>query len=71
MIHLEYKKLHWYHRKKIYNTYTQPEKLTILTVESIDFEEASIHEEKQTDGKTNLEDRKEFNFSKKKHRLRG
>ena len=29
----------------------------------IDFEEVSIHEEKQTETKTNLEDRKEFNFS--------
>ena len=35
----------------------------IPTVELIDFEEISIHEEKQTDTKTNLENRKVFNFS--------
>ena len=48
---------------KIFNTNTQPQKLTIPTVELIDFEEVSIHEEKQPDTKTNFEDRKEFNFS--------
>ena len=47
---------------KIFNTNTQPQKLTISTVELIDFEEVSIHEVKKTDTKTNLEDRKEFNF---------
>ena len=47
---------------KIFNTNTQLQKLTIPTVELIDFEEVSIHEEKQTDTKTNLEDKKEFNF---------
>ena len=48
---------------KIFNTNTQPQKLTIPTVELIDFEKVSIHQEKKTDAKTNLEDRKEFNFS--------
>ena len=48
---------------KIFNTNTQPQKLTIPTVELIDFEELSIHEVKQTDTKTNSENRKEFNFS--------
>ena len=48
---------------KIFNTNTHPQKLTTPTVELINFEEVSIHEEKQTDTKTNLEDRKEFNFS--------
>ena len=48
---------------KIFNTNTQPQKLTIPTVELIDFEEISIHEENRTDTKTNLEDRREFNFS--------
>ena len=48
---------------KIFNTNTQPQKLTMPTVELIDFEEVSIHEEKQPDTKTNFEDRKEFNFS--------
>ena len=42
---------------KIFITNTQPQALTILTVELIDFEE------KQTDTKTNLEDRTEFNLS--------
>ena len=45
---------------KIFNTNTQPQKLTIPTVELIDFEKVSIHEEKQTNPKTNLGDRKEF-----------
>ena len=48
---------------KIFNTNTQPQKLTIPTVELIDFEEVSIHEEKQPDKIKNFEDRKEFNFS--------
>ena len=48
---------------KIFNTNTQPQKLTIPTVELIDFEEVPIHEEKQTNTKTNLGDGKEFNFS--------
>ena len=48
---------------KIFNTNTQSQKLTITTVELIDFEEVSIHKEKQTGTKTNLKDRKEFNFS--------
>ena len=48
---------------KIFNTNTQPQKLTIPTVELIDFEEILIHEENRTDTKTNLEDRREFNFS--------
>ena len=48
---------------KIFNTNTQPQKLTIPIIELIDAEEISIHEEKQTDTKTNLEDRKKFNFS--------
>ena len=42
---------------KIFNTNTQPNRLTIPTVELIDFEGVSLHEEKQTDTKTNLEDR--------------
>ena len=33
---------------KIFNTNTQHEKLTVPTVELINFEEVSIHEEKQT-----------------------
>ena len=48
---------------KIFYTDTQPQNLTKPTVELIDFEEILIHEEKQTDTKRNLEDRKEFNFS--------
>ena len=48
---------------KIFNTNTQPQKLTIPTVELIDFEEVSIHEEKQTETKQKLEGTKEFNFS--------
>ena len=48
---------------EIFNTNTQPQKLTIPTVELIDFEEVSIHEENRTDTKTNLEDRRQFNFS--------
>ena len=48
---------------KIFNTNTQPQRLTITTVELIDFEEVSVHEEKQTDTKTRFEDRKKFNFS--------
>ena len=48
---------------KILNTNTQPQKLTIPTVELIDFEEVSIHQEKQPDTKTNFEDRKEFDYS--------
>ena len=48
---------------KIFNTNTQPQKLTIPTIELFDFEEISIHEEKQTDRNTNFEDRKVFNFS--------
>ena len=48
---------------KIFNTITQPQKLTIPTVELIDFEQVSIHEENRTDTKTNLEDTRKFNFS--------
>ena len=48
---------------QIFNTNIQPQRLTIPTVELIDFDEVSIHEEKKTQTKTNLEDRKEFNFS--------
>ena len=47
---------------KIFNTNTTPQKLTIPTVELIDFEEVSINKEKQTNTKKNLGDRKEFNF---------
>ena len=47
---------------KMFNTNTQHQRLTIPTVESIDFEEVPIHEEKQTNTKSNLGDRKEFNF---------
>ena len=50
---------------KIFNTNTQPQKLTIPTVELINFEEISIHEKNQTDTKTNLKDRNEFNFSQR------
>ena len=48
---------------KIFNTNITPQKLTISTVELIDFEELPINEEKQNNTKTNLGDRKEFNFS--------
>ena len=48
---------------KIFNTNTQPQKLTIPTVELIDFEEVPVHEEEKTNTKTNLRDRKGFNFS--------
>ena len=41
---------------KIFNKNTQPQKLTVPTVELIDFEEVPIHEEKQTNTKTNLEE---------------
>ena len=47
---------------KIFNTNTQPQKLTIPTVELIDFEEVSIHEGKQTDTKTNLEEQKRIHL---------
>ena len=53
---------------KIFNTNTQPQKLTIPTVELVDFEEISIHEEKQTDTKTNLR-QKRIQFFKKKFQL--
>ena len=50
---------------KIFNTNTQPTKLTIPIVELLDFEEVSIQKEtiNQSDKKSDLEDRKEFNFS--------
>ena len=48
---------------KIFNTNTTPQKLTIPTVELIDFEEVPINEEKQTNTKTNLGNGKEFNCS--------
>ena len=50
---------------KIFNTNTQPEKLTTPIVKLLDFEEVSIHKEtiNQNDKKSELEDRKEFNFS--------
>ena len=50
---------------EIFNTNTQPKKLTIPIVELLDFEELSIHKEtiNQNDKKSELEDRKEFNFS--------
>ena len=48
---------------KIFNTNTQPQRLIIPTVELIDFEEVSIHEEKQTNTETSFKDGKELNFS--------
>ena len=50
---------------KVFNTNTQPQRLTIPTVELLYFEELSIHEKsiKHTDGKLSLENKKEFNFS--------
>ena len=50
---------------KIFNTNTQPKKLTIPIVELLDFKEVSIQKEtiNQTDKKSDLEDRKEVNFS--------
>ena len=50
---------------KIFSTNTQPQRLTIPTIELIDFEELSIHEKtiNQNDRKLNLGNKK-FNFSK-------
>ena len=48
---------------KIFNTNTQPKKLTIPIVELLDFEVVSIHKEtiNQTGKELDLEERKEFN----------
>ena len=43
---------------KIFNTNTTPQKLTIPTVELIDFEEVPINEEKQNQHKNKFRKRK-------------
>ena len=50
---------------KIFNTNTQPQRLTIPAVESLDFKELSIHEKaiNHTDRKSSLKNKKELNFS--------
>ena len=49
---------------KVFDTNTHPQRLTIPTVELVDFEELSLHEKtiNQCDKKSSLENKKELNF---------